>query len=135
MILSDTSVIVAVINTVDANNRLCFETLKTVRTQIVTTWPCITEAMYLLGARIGWEGQEKLRQQIESGYIRILEPTQADALRACALMRKYADSPMDFADASLVVAADVLNITRILTLDSHFYAYLINDKTHFEVIS
>ncbi len=134
MILSDTSVIVAAINTADANNRLCFETLKTVRTQIITTWPCVTEAMYLLGARIGWEGQEKLRQQIEIGYIKLLEPTQEDALRVCALMHKYADSPMDFADASLVVAAEVLNITRILTLDSHFYAYRINDKTHFEVI-
>ena len=134
MILSDTSVIVAAINTADANNRLCVETLKTVRSQLVTTWPCVTEAMHLLGARVGWEGQEKLRQQIENGYIKLLEPTQEDALRACALMRKYADAPMDFADASLVVAAEVLNIPRILTLDSHFYVYRINDKTHFEVI-
>ena len=59
---------------------------------------------------------------------------QADALRVCALMRKHADAPMDFADASLVAAAEVLGITRILTLDSHFYAYRINDKTPFEVI-
>ena len=134
MILSDTSVIVAAINTADANNRLCCETLKTVRNQLVTTRPCVTEAMHLLGARVGWEGQEKLRQQIEVGYIKLLEPTQEDALRACALMRKYSDSPMDFADASLVAAAEVLNISRILTLDSHFYAYRINDKTPFEVI-
>lgn len=40
---------------------------------------------------------------------------------------------MDFADASLVVAAEVLNITRILTLDRHFFAYRINGKTPFEV--
>ena len=90
--------------------------------------------MYLLGSRTGWEGQENLRRQIEIGYLRILEPTQEDALRAFALMRKYADAPIDLADASLVVAAEVLNIPRILTLDSHFYVYRINDKTHFEII-
>ncbi len=34
---------------------------------------------------------------------------------------------------SLVVAAEYLGITRIFTLDSHFYAYRINSKTPFEV--
>ena len=134
MILTDTSVIVGALNTADADHVLCFETLKAIRTQIVTTWPCITEAMYLLDSRVGPEGPETLRRQIEVGYIKLLEPTQADALWVCALMRKYADVPMDFADASLAAAAEILGITRILTLDSHFYAYRINDKTPFEVI-
>ncbi len=60
--------------------------------------------------------------------------TQEDATRACQLMRTYADAPMDFADASLVVAAEAVNITRVLTLDGHFYAYRINQKTPFEVL-
>ena len=41
---------------------------------------------------------------------------------------------MDFADASLVVAAETVHISRILTLDRHFYAYRINGSTPFEVI-
>ncbi|HZO91951.1 MAG TPA: hypothetical protein VFB38_26780 [Chthonomonadaceae bacterium] len=66
--------------------------------------------------------------------LNLYEPARQDALRACALMRKYADTPMDFADASLVVAAEVLNLTRILTLDGHFFAYRIHDRTPFEVL-
>jgi len=41
---------------------------------------------------------------------------------------------MDFADASLVVAAEVSNITRILTFDGHFYAYRIHNKVPFAVL-
>lgn len=37
MILSDTSVIVASINMADAHHRLCFEALKTIRTQIISS--------------------------------------------------------------------------------------------------
>ena len=98
----------------------------------ITTWPCITEAMHLLGFPAA---QEKLRLQLEMGILRLYEPDYADARRVCELMRKYADAPMDFADASLVVAAEHLNIARILTFDAHFYAYRIRDKTSFEVLS
>ena len=48
-------------------------------------------------------------------------------------MRRYADAPMDFADASLVAAAEALGLTRILTLDHHFYAYQIHGRTLFDV--
>jgi hypothetical protein len=50
-------------------------------------------------------------------------------------MEQYADTPMDFADASLVVAAEKLGITQILTFDRHFYAYRINGKTPFDVLA
>ena len=41
---------------------------------------------------------------------------------------------MDFADASLVAAAEALNTNKIFTLDSDFNIYRINDKTPFEII-
>ena len=87
--------------------------------------------MYLLGHPTA---QEKLRQQIERGVLTVHIATQEHAARACDLMRHYGNVPMDFADASLVVAAEVLNITRILTFDSHFYAYRLHGKTPFEVL-
>jgi predicted nucleic acid-binding protein len=40
-----------------------------------------------------------------------------------ALMRDYADTPMDFADASLVAAAETLRQRRVFTVDHHFYVY------------
>ena len=38
-------------------------------------------------------------------------------------MSQYADTPMDLADASLMVAAEALGATRIFSLDSDFYIY------------
>jgi len=128
--LCDTSVIVASIKSDDKNHRRSIEALASVRTQLVTTWPCVTEVMYLLGIN----GQGAAQDQIDAGVLDLVVLSPNDARRACALMRQYADAPMDFADASLVVAAEVLGVTRILTFDGHFYAYRINDKTPFEVL-
>jgi predicted nucleic acid-binding protein len=41
---------------------------------------------------------------------------------------------MDFADASLVIAAEILAVRKILTFDAHFYAYRIHDRFTFEVL-
>jgi hypothetical protein len=50
--------------------------------------------------------------------IRIEESTQPPQILAAAqLMTRYADTPMDFADATLVLIADSLGVTDILTLD------------------
>ncbi len=49
-------------------------------------------------------------------------------------MEKYKDRPMDLADATLVVTAENLKIKRILTFDSDFFFYRINDSEAFEVI-
>jgi len=48
-------------------------------------------------------------------------------------METYADSPMDLADASIVVAADRLSAKSVFTLDSHIYAYRLADGAHIEV--
>lgn len=41
---------------------------------------------------------------------------------------------MDFADASLVAAAESLRTNRIFTLDGDFYVYRIADTESFEII-
>ena len=38
-------------------------------------------------------------------------------------MEKYSDTPMDLADASLVAAAEILGLYRVLTLDGDFQVY------------
>lgn len=49
------------------------------------------------------------------------------------LIRRYADLPMNFADASLVVLAEQLGHGRILTVDRQdFGAYRWNNQNPFE---
>lgn len=49
------------------------------------------------------------------------------------LMRQYADVPMDFAGASLVVAAESLGLREIFTLDTNFYTYRLGTGEAFMV--
>jgi len=51
-----------------------------------------------------------------------------------ALMRDYADTPMDLADASLVAAAETLRQRRVFTVDKHFYVYRQRLGHAFEVV-
>jgi len=63
-----------------------------------------------------------------------LRPPEAEQKQMRTLMQKYKDTPMDLADASLVTAAEVLNVTRIFTTDSDFYIYQIGGTKPFEVL-
>lgn len=101
---------------------------------LITTWPCFTEAMYLALHRGGWAMQNKLGSLITNDILTFHEIQATDYQRLFELIKKYQDRPMDLADASLVIAAERLEIKRILTLDSDFFFYLINDTEPFNVI-
>ena len=135
MTLCDAGPLVALIDQSETENgRRCKEALPKLRPPLVTTWPCFTEAMYFLAERGGLPQQKMLWWFVETGKLAIHSQSDAEAPRMRVLMETYHDAPMDFADASLVVAAEVLGVTRMFTIDSHFYAYRISDKTPFEVI-
>jgi predicted nucleic acid-binding protein len=56
-------------------------------------------------------------------------------VQAGALMVKYADIPMDFADATLVVLAARLRVTAVCTLDRRgFRAYRIGNRKAFDLV-
>jgi hypothetical protein len=101
---------------------------------LITTWPCLTEAMHLLGRQGGWKLQNRLWTMVAQGFLDITVPAPGEYLRVNRLMRRYMDVPMDLADASLVTTAERLGLTRIFTLDRHFYAYRIDGTGSFEVI-
>lgn len=54
--------------------------------------------------------------------------------RSAVLMAKYADAPMDFADATLVALAEERSITNIVTLDhKDFSVYRTGSRKGFTV--
>jgi predicted nucleic acid-binding protein len=59
---------------------------------------------------------------IDKGVI-LYKITLDDMPRIVELTRKYADRPMDFADATLVVAAEKTGIHEIISIDSDFDIY------------
>jgi hypothetical protein len=102
--------------------------------QLATTSAVITECMHFL-ARLD-EGPSLFAELAAASGMLVYDYTQPPALRAAAvLMRKYADTPMDFADATLVLLAEDLDVTEILTLDRRgFTAFRTGKRRPFRLL-
>ena len=120
MILLDTGPIVALFDPADDSHRACTEVLKSITEPLGTTTPVLTEAFHLLSP--GSVGAENLIHFIADGGLAVwfLGPETLD--RAFELMRKYADHPMDLADASLVAMAEAENLHKVFTIDRRDFA-------------
>ena len=135
MTLCDTGPLIALVDQDDPHHTRCVSALQTLPAQpLLTTWPCLTEAMYLVYRAGGFPAQDELWGYLSAGLVILHTPEAEEWGRMRVLMRQYQDTPMDLADASLVVAAERLNLRRIFTLDSHFRAYRINGKYPFDLI-
>ncbi len=135
MMLTDAGVLIALFEPREiVNHSRCIEVYRSLNEPLITTLACITEAMYFLGNLKGWASQKDLWRLIETESLVLYHLNQRDLIRMMALIEKYRDVPMDFADASLVVAAEALRTQKIFTLDSDFTIYRINGRTSFEII-
>ncbi len=134
MTLTDAGALVALIDKNQPHNPRCRATFATLSLPLITTWPAFTEAMYLVYQIGGWQLQRNVWEHVEEGVLHLHVSDEVEQKRMRQLMEQYQDTPMDLADASLVVAAEVLNLTRIFTLDSDFYVYRINNTGVFEVV-
>lgn len=119
-ILIDAGPLVAILHRDDRDHALCIDTLKGLREPLLSTWMPITEAMYLLN--FAPAAQNALLEMIERGALQVLSLETEDLPSIRNLMRKYADLPMDFADATLVHIAQRENIRQIFTLDRRDFA-------------
>ncbi len=135
MTLSDTGPLVALIDDDDPHHRVCDTTYRVVATPpLLTTWPCFTEAMYLLEREGGYRYQAALWSMYFREELVLHQLTPAETARMAALMEQYQDTPMDLADASLVAAAESLNLRQVFTIDRQFYVYRLNGGGALEVI-
>jgi predicted nucleic acid-binding protein len=127
VILIDAGPLVALLHRDDQDHARCVVALKNVRTKLATTWAPVTEAMYLLS--FSPRAQDGLLEMIERGALGILLLDPADMPGVRALMEKYRDRPMDFADATLVHAGHREGIYDVFTLDhEHFSTYRIGRR-------
>lgn len=115
MILIDTGPLVAFFDASDNYHRVCLDALKDQNGPILTVWPVLTEAFYLLN--FSWKAQDNLCEFITRGGLEILDQGRDTVERCRALMNKYRDLPMDLADAALVAASETMKIKTIFTLD------------------
>jgi predicted nucleic acid-binding protein len=132
MILADTGFFYALLDRDDAWHTRCRDAAVALQEGLITTWPVLTEAIHLIG-RLGAEPAIALMEEVADGDISVWDLTPESRAKVPELMRRYADLPMDLADASLVLLAEFLGHGRILTTDQRdFRAYRWKTRRPFE---
>jgi len=120
MILVDTGPLVALFDPKDDSHERAKKILAHLSEPLLTTVPVLTEAFHLLGPSS--RGARVLRSFVSGGGMAPWYLSHESLARAFELMDRYADHPMDLADASLVVAAEVTRALRVFTIDRNDFA-------------
>ncbi len=132
-IIADTGFWVAIGVKKDKYHDVAITVAKLLRFDPITTWPVLTEAYYLLQKYQGNNAAKSFLSQIEDSNIDIFQIEFRHLSRMRELLDKYADLPMDLADASLVLLAEELGHGRILSTDQRdFNSYRWKNHKPFE---
>lgn len=114
--LVDTGPLVAYLDPSDAAHLPVSSVWDRLTGRTATSSAVITEAMHLVGTAAN--GPRRLAELVDASSMEVFDLCRAAELRAAVtLMERYADTPMDFADATLVLLAEALDVDEILTLD------------------
>jgi predicted nucleic acid-binding protein len=106
----------------DAHHVACRELLETHPGPLVVPTLVVTEVAYLIGTQLGWEPEARFLGDIASGVL-TLEPVHpVDALRMVELVVRYHDLPLGTVDASVIAAAERLDVTDVATVDRRHFS-------------
>lgn len=131
-ILMDTGVFVALLDKSEESHSRCVEFFSEFKGEVYTTEPVLTETLYLLGPSM--KAEKACINFILQGGATLVPQSFESLSRAIALMEKYQDIPMDFADATLVSLAEETHIDEVLTLDvKGFQIYRIGGRKAFKI--
>jgi hypothetical protein len=132
-ILVDTGPLVAMLRQDDASHELCVDAARLLPYPLLTCWPVITEAAWLL--RHTRDGISRLLEQIESGLVMPLELDSAAAPWLRGFLDKYRDLGAQLADAALCYLSEREGIETIFTLDRRdFSVYRSRRNRRFRLI-
>ena len=131
--LADTGALLACLDRTDRWHERCRDTFERLRLPLLTSTPVLTELFHLLGdsardAELAWAF-------VRSGAVTVLSISDRDLPDVEALMRKYHDRPMDFADATLVHLAQRESISSVFTIDhDDFETYRVGGRKKLRIL-
>jgi uncharacterized protein len=121
-VLVDTGPVVAILLESDEHHKACVDQLHHIRGPLLTCWPVITEAAWLLRAY-----PQAIRRLLSSFHGRPFELVplgETDLTGIAAILVKYAALGIQLADASLVHLANREGIEMMFTLDRRDFSVL-----------
>lgn len=113
----------------DRHHQRFVEYFKFFEGQLVTTWPVMTEIAH----HVPIDKALEVIALVRDGALEVIELVDAGG-RIHDLMKKYADCPMDLADASLVWASEHAGIKQVVTIDSDFTVFRLANGLRLQVI-
>ena len=130
--LIDTSALVALVDANDQWHAACVEAAAGMDYPLATTAAALAEFFHHRGQPL--HRLQAAWRLARSRSIKVLPIEDGDLPELERLMLKYADTPMDFADATLVRLAEREGLTTILTVDRDFEVYRIGGRKAFRVL-
>ena len=120
-LLTDSGPLVALLNYRDEHHEWARGQFKHFSAPLLTCEGAITEATHMLqfDGLPPWGVLELIERKIVS----VQFDFQSNLDRVLSLMKKYADTPMDFVDACLVAMTEEKRDCQLITLDSDFKIY------------
>jgi len=114
-VLVDTGPLVAILSRRDHYHRVCVEQLRELTPPLLTCWPVITEAVWLL--RQQPQAVDRLLGGFESGLLKLLPVGEEAVGWIRAFVRRYRKLEPQLADAALAHLAEREGIETVFTLD------------------
>lgn len=93
------------------------------KVQLITTWPVITEVCAMLGQRVRKEIALDFLRWVQRGAVSVDGPAETTLSELLRISERFADLPLDLADASVAETAGRLGIRHILSIDTDFDVY------------
>jgi predicted nucleic acid-binding protein len=121
-VLLDTGPLVVLLAESDAHHRICVEILGTLAPPLLTCWPVVTEAAWLL--RHQHRPMDRILAALNAGMFDLLPLESASLKEIAAIMLRYEDLGIQLVDAALAHLADRENIRTVFTLDRRAFSII-----------
>ena len=117
-VLVDTGPLIAYMNRDDAEHESCVEVFDDLPLgKAFTCWPVLTEAAYLMRARLGLSDPAPLLDLILNDELAVLPVDRRDVTAVQDVFRRFNDQQVDLADAMLLALAEREDISTVFTTD------------------
>ncbi len=124
MLIADSGFWIGLIDDKDRHHPNIRQFLPSLNTGLITTFPIVTEVCHILLKRAGVRAELAFIRALQRSNVELFSLQSTHLPRIHQLMAQYADLPMDFADASLLILAEHLGHGRILSTDQRdFHTY------------
>ena len=120
-VLVDSGPLYAYVDEDDRDHEACLALLLEHPGPLIVPQLVVTEVAYLIESRLGSNAEVRFLGDLAAGNLTTDPVAAGDWLRIAELVADYRDLPLGTVDASVVAAAERLNIEAIATLDrKHF---------------